>query len=302
MKRKLVSQGHSAITLTLPKKWCDRHSLKPGSEIELLEDGNKLVIKGEDELQGGAIQIETSGLSDRTIKLLISSLHRGGFSEITFQYSESETLKLILEMVKDILLGFAVVRQGDNFVVLRSIARESPEEFTQILRRAFLVTESMGISMVEMIEKRKYSELKDLIALEKTNNQLTSFCQRILNRHGHPEWRKTCFYYVIAWNLEKVCDDYKYMCNILSKAQPKDNMAITGYIKNANTVFKSFHEAFYNFDVEKLDSIHLKNKALMKDIVSAIKDNPDKEVLMHLHHMLMKIDDFMASTIAINCL
>jgi len=45
MKRKLVKQGGTALTVSLPAKWAKKYDLKAGDEIDLVEEGNKKLEK-----------------------------------------------------------------------------------------------------------------------------------------------------------------------------------------------------------------------------------------------------------------
>ena len=44
MKRKVSQVGPATLMVSLPSKWARRYSVKPGDEVDLVEDGPKLII------------------------------------------------------------------------------------------------------------------------------------------------------------------------------------------------------------------------------------------------------------------
>src|SRR3989344_6256157 len=135
MKRKLVKQGGSALTVTMPFKWAKQHNLNAGDEVVLEERGQELVIRGHGEPVSQRISIDVSALNERTIRWLLSGLHKGGYDEIEILHKDKDAILLIQELVRDLLLGFAIMEQTDKRCVLRMLAKDSSDEFDATLRR-----------------------------------------------------------------------------------------------------------------------------------------------------------------------
>ena len=139
--------------------------------------------------------------------------------------------------------------------------------------------------------------------MEKTNNQLTNFCERIINKGKYQVVKNSHFMYVIAWNLEKVADDYKYICEYLS---PLDNPQIDDstidIFERINRYFVSFYNLFYKFKIEELNELDKKRKVIIKDILELCKTSKQENtvILNYLLSNIYKIVDFHASTIALN--
>ena len=76
----------------------------------------------------------------------------------------------------------------------------------------------MGTELIACLklqnDKLDYNQLKLIKEKELLNNQLTNFCERLVNKH---RFEKSVFQYIIIWNLEKICDNYKYIINELEK-------------------------------------------------------------------------------------
>jgi len=209
---------------------------------------------------------------------------------------------IVQDVVKDLFVGFAIVHQSNKRCVLRAISQDQDKEFDNILRRAWLVTLSMADSTLDYIRDGQLKQLKELVALEKTNNQLTNFCQRTLNKKGHLDFAKTCFYYVIVWNLEKVCDDYKYICEMLSEKGAKMSKESLMFFKEANKFLRDYYELFYSFDLKGLNKLNESKRALIAKghRLVGMKKGAEAIMLNHLTDVVLKTSDFSASMIALN--
>ena len=305
MKRKLVKQGNSALTITLPISWVKKYCLQAGAEINAEERGKDLLISVDKEFITDKVSYDISNLDERTVRWLLSSLHKAGYDEIEVHYKDARIFSVINELLKDLFIGFTIVEQSQKRLVLKSISKDMPEEFDHTLKRAFLVTLSMGDSLLDYMKQGRFADMGELISLEHTNNQLTNFCERSLNKFGYKEFRKNHFMYVIAWNLEKVCDEYKYMCDYLSeKHNVKLGKEILTMVENSNSFLKCYFDLFYSFDTAKLNILHNQRKELEKEIIGNLKKfNQDELVIAnHLLTFIRCIADFSASTIAIHTL
>ena len=160
------------------------------------------------------------------------------------------------------------------------------------------MTMRLAEESVKFLDRNTESKLSDLISLEKTNNQLTNFCQRILNKRGSLDPLKTSFLYVIIWNLEKIADEYKYICEYCSGH--KVEKGTMEALKEVNALLREYYELFYRFDLKRLSALSDKYKLLQKSLESSLPENKDAVILSHLSHIVLKIADFSASTFAIN--
>lgn len=299
MKRKVSRVGPTTLMVSLPSKWVKTYGIKKGDELNIEESGKTLTLKSEDSRSFERISVDVSDLNERLIKWTISALHKTGYDEIEVTYSGQIALKTIQEMVKEVLMGFAIVDQSDKKVVLRSIAQDVPAEFEATLRRAFLVTLSLAENSLELIKNKKFDELPSLVNLEWTNNQLTNFCERIINKHKLENEKTMSFLYVITWNLEKICDYYKHICN-LNFDNKEVNKEVLSFYREVNELLKKFYETFYNFEISKLSNIYDISKNLQVKGYKIIDKHP--VLISHIYEILGRITDFSASTIALNLL
>ena len=205
-------------------------------------------------------------------------------------YQKPSTMDVINDLVKNLLLGFAIVEHTSTRCLIKNISQEMDQEIDKVLKRAFMVTVSMGESLIEAIEKRL--DQTKLVSLEKTNNQLTNFCERVLNKKGYHDYDKTCFVYVIAWNLEKACDQYKYICEM-----NKDLKNITEIMEKVNNQIRGYSALLTKFSEEDLVELNRKRKEIVKEIRERIGSSDPDEImaLAYLNSLALICEDFSTS-------
>jgi len=302
IKRKVIQLAGKTLVVSLPSKWVKKYGIKKGDELEVKDNSSNIVFTTKSVAGIKKTSIDITDSNERTIRWLLSSLHKKGYDEIELFYENKNKTRVIQELIKDLFVGFAIVHQSNKRCVLRAISQERDNEFDNILRRAWRVTISLADSTLEYLQEGRQKQIKELIALEKTNNQLTNFCERLLNKKGHADHTKTCFYYVIAWNLEKVCDDYKYICETLEDAKTKINKDSMNYLKETNEFLRAYYDTFYSFDIKKLNDLTEKKKKLIEKghRLISLKKGPEAAMINYLTNAVIKTADFSASTIALN--
>jgi len=291
------------MVVSLPAEWVKKYGLKKSDEINIEERGEKIIVSTSKDYDIEKIKIDLRCATERVIRWTLSALHKSGFDEIIIEHDKKETVRLIEELIKDLFTGFTIIEQTKEKCVLKSISKDQESELDPALRRAFLVTIAMGEETLEAIKEGKFSDLKEITMKERTNNQLTNFCERILNKRGYKNHKKSHFMYVIAWNLEKVCDNYSYICELL-KDSKKVNISsdVIKLYESANELFKEYYELFYKFDINKLSQLGTKKKEIEKETRKIMKGKNEIEVEL-IHHLLTitsQTADFSASTIALN--
>ncbi len=290
VKRKVILQGGKTLMVSLPIKWAGQFNIQKGDELEYNTDGAVISFSAKGEAEVTKTTVNLEGMDERGARYVLSGLHKSGYDEITIYYDNH--LKTIEDLIKNLYVGFAIVEQDKNKVVLRCISRELVSEFEAALRRAFLVTLSLGESMLEALKLNEFSRLGDLTTLEKTNNQLTNFCQRLLNKHPYLYPKKQNFIYTIIWNLEKVCDNYKYICNIDFKGT-LDLKEIEA-LEKVQGLLRGYYELFYKFEIGQVSKLNIKKKGIEKELFLL----PDSKLKFFLLNSIYQIVEFSASMTA----
>ena len=289
----------------MPIKWVKKFNLQKGDEIDVEEKNNNIVISTEKSFKINKKEINTSDVDSRVLKWLLSALHKSGNDEVIISFDNPGHMKIIQERVGQ-LLGYAIIEQSHNKCVIRNISEALENEFDSTLKRAFLVTLSMAEGVYDIISNNKGMEnLQSLINLEETNNQLTGFCHRILNKKGYKDPTKTTFIYIIIWLLESIADEYRDICNFFVKDENKNTKISKDAIdlfSDVNDLVRMFYNVFYDFNDAEMVKIANLRENIRKRSHQIMQNEKSGEVILvnYLNRVAQRIYDSIGSVLAMN--
>src|SRR3989344_4901347 len=175
--------------------------------------------------------------------IINNNVKKGTELDVDEEYNNEKQLEIIQNLIKNITPGFNLVIQKKRCII-KSLVKENIEELEETLRKAFLITISMGNNIIEAIKNNQFNALKNIRDIEEINNQLTNYYERLINiRHV----RNANLRYVIAWNLEKIADKYKEICD-----KKIDRIR---ELEDINRILEGFYQLYLNFDMNKLQKL-----------------------------------------------
>ena len=299
IKRKVVLHGPSTLTISLPTKWIKKHGVKKGDELEVEEFDKILKVSTDREYSPvRSIKVDLNNLSEDAIKSILAVLHKSGYDEIEVDFKDANTLKIIQERISSMLIGYEIIEQGNKRCIIKSISSNEEQEFNNVLRRTFLVSLSLANNSLDVIKSGKFDKLDEVLILEQTNNRLTNFCHRILNKKISMN-EKTIYYYTIIWILESICDDYKHIINFIkTNNKMKTSSKLVDLYKRTNSLFDSYYNLFYKYTNEGMDRLRMEHKSLSQELVNAInaKDEKGAAFFIYLYNITQRIYDAIGST------
>ena len=300
--RKVINFGKTSYVVSLPKKWITSNNIQKGDVVSLdIGEDTILISPGtESKEKIDSIDIDITKLNPM-IKRTIASLYKGGFDEIRIKFNSTEELKDVQKVIKNTCIGFEIVEQKSNLIIARKISDAINDEFDSMLRRSFLFLKSMAEESKSAIEVGDNAALSNVSLSDYNINKFTDFCRRILNKKGHPRFKKIAPIYYIIEELEKVGDNYNDICRYVVennvKVKSKDLLELYEGINNFYTLF---YELFYKLELEKLRSLGLMKKDLDKKIKKLIPktNKSESEVLYNLRVILERVFDMNGALIA----
>lgn len=287
MKRKIIQIAGSTQLVSLPRPWAKRNNIQRGQEVEVQEDGAKVIVyAGSDNILEKA-EIDISDLGEMTTRC-IHALYKKGVDEIRVTFKDPAIVRVVQNAIGKEAVGYEILEQGDNYCTIKYV-HGSIEEFDAVLRRTFLVLLNMASQCQDAIKLGKFESLKSVAFLEEANNRFTHVCRRYLNKAGSGFEGKNGPMYTIIEELERVADQYKYLCNTLYEIKGKS----TSIDKNAfklfvltNDMLRIFYELFYKFEVEKLVKLKEQRNFIFAEIDKAFRRKPTYQDSWVLHHTL----------------
>jgi phosphate uptake regulator len=275
--------------VSLPAKWTKKYGVSRGDTVDVEEIERSIKITTDKETEVAPFEFNTAGLDMKIIRKFLHALYLSGYDEIRITYDEPKVVPQIQAFISSVLIGYEVVDQQTSSLIVKNISKSIEDEFDQILRRAFLVTKQLGEGSLEAIKKGEYNLLKDISALEDTSDKLVNFCLRVLNKRGYKKFSKTNFIYCVVWQLEKIADCYKYICEYLME-NPKEKLTkeVLDFYAKANKSFGSFYELFYSFSNARLIKYSAETESLLRE-ASKLHENSkggSDIVVSYLHVMI----------------
>jgi len=301
MKRKVIQVSEKTLVVSLPSEWIKSQSIVKGAELECTTQDQKLIFTPNlNRTTTLSSTIDAKNLTERVLRWQVSSLHKQGFDEIIVNNYTDEHYEIIEDLVKNLFVGFIIKEQSSLRIKIGSVALVDAAEFDSTLRRAFRLINNVFTDLYDAFKNEDKKLLTKQIEHEHINNQLTNFCECLLNKTLKQK-DKGHFWYVIAWNLEKIIDNPKYIANYYENKSLKMSEETIDLLKEVKNHATEWYDLFYNFSFKKITELSKIKKELEKKCLELIIKSPDNDkVLIHYMHMIvLQLADFSASTIAI---
>ena len=160
MKRKVNLVGPSTLTVSLPSKWVKKTSLKKGDEINLEEEGNRLIISSGINSSSKKIEIDITNMSTSSVWRMVRALYIIGYTQITVNFDnpyiintasrriftdDPEKLETyrFLRNLADRLNTLEVMEHSTNKIVLKETSKISFDDFDLYLKRILKVLDTI---------------------------------------------------------------------------------------------------------------------------------------------------------------
>ncbi|MEK6936591.1 MAG: AbrB/MazE/SpoVT family DNA-binding domain-containing protein [Nanoarchaeota archaeon] len=288
MKRKIAQIGPSTLMISLPSKWAKKFDLKKGHEIDILEHNEKLIVSTQNETFKKELEINVSSL-DIMLYRLIGALYKSGYDQVKIIFNNPKQLETIYDVLRNTCLGFEIIEQSKNFIIIKEISKIEHSEFENVLRRNFLFLLSVSLDSFEAAKKQDYDELKNITLRDHNINKYSDFCRRILNKRSLSE--KTPPLYHIIEQVEKIGDMYRDLCTYIQENKLKLNNETLNIYEQINFFLNSFYEAFYKFNLPNIEEFGQKRNEIKKLIEESLNSKQDKHILFYLNNIFNTIFD-----------
>jgi len=299
MKRKIIQLAKQTLVVSIPTEIAKKYNIKKKDEIDVSDNGDEIILRTHKKPKEKKIEIDISDMNKKLIKNLLLFTNTLGYDEITFRYSEHKDISFLNELMNQIE-GLAIVRQTETSSTFKHISQESPEQFDEILKRAFYVTTALADGVLDIIKKEKYHSLKKLFALENSNNKLTAHCSRILLKGKYKDVSKIPFVFTLTWNLEIIADFYRRICwDLVFNNRPKkilDNKTIKA-IEMVNDLFDNYKSLFNKLDPQGIIDLFDNKNKIGKHVEQIFREK--KGIDTFIAHYVMDIATYIQDSVCL---
>ena len=311
MKRKVIQIAGSTQLISLPRQWCIQQNIKKGAELEIEEQGSKVIVWAERDPVKKEVEVDITPLDRSSIMYIIRALYRAGYTTMTLRFKkqltphyrsreEKRIISVIHEEVNR-LSGLEIIEEKENVIVLRGISEMDAGEFETILRRVFMLILDTYHDLLTGIKNNDKVLIETIEQKHDTITKFVSYCLRLLNIKGYKKSEKITFLYHIIASLDKITDVVKYAARrarALSKKMAPPAIVVVDQIYKT---LQLYHEFFYKFDVEKVRRLSEMKENVKISVVQLSKKIPHDQVIIinNLEHSLEIMLDIVEARISI---
>jgi len=283
MRRKINRVGQSTLTVSIPSKWAKLHNLKKGSEINLEEYDNSLVIsKGEVKPLEKETEIELEHGGRYTRRAMVN-FYRLGYDSIKVRYSNKEVIETINKTMHD-YMGFEIVEQSRGFCHIKEVGKVSKEDFQQMFTRYLRITSTIFSEGMAAISEKRYSDLKEYLDMESLQNRFYLVCLRIISKFGKEVTKSPESMTLLIRNLEDLADIAKYTYREIIKNEGCSR-EVESFIKETFKLMEIIYSLCFKFDENKANLImQQKEKLLVK--ANDLLRKADRKELLIVHYTI----------------
>lgn len=274
--RKLVKQGAATLMVSLPAKWTKQNNLDKGSEVEIEEHSDKILISKIKTSQNKAINL--SGYSPLINRIIITHYIKG-YDSLHITFDNPNELKEVKKHVIDELIGFEIVNQTKNTITIEEITKSTQQNTEETMLRVFGILDTM---LEELISKNK-----DLvIELDSGVNKFTNFCLRMLSKYGYKKFKDTAAIFSIISSLEQIGDNTKEIAKSKESLTKKQEESIN-LIKNNLTKIKETLNKFSKEKAVELAKNYETIKENIKNNYMDMKISQINETIIRMNNQLL---------------
>ncbi len=245
LRRKIIPHGPSSLTVSLPSAWVKLHNLKKGQELDISEEENHLLIKP---ISAGNnsknAEISLSGLGPETWKDMLLALHKKGYDEIKINGSQN-IVKELHAYLSSMQLGFEIIKQELDSILIRNISNPNAEEFDTLFRRILWISLEYSNKIKAIINSRE--DITNSCLLHETSiTRISNYCKRIIVKEKRTN---SCFLYSILKEINTIVHSLTALLAELKEIdEPVSKIFIAAYHETDEMISK-IYDLYYKFSL-----------------------------------------------------
>lgn len=287
-QRKLIQQGPSSLSITLPNKWIKENNLARSDSIYINEENNEITLSTDKKEKNESTKINIDELDKVTALHYMQSKYRMGFDEIKIIHNEKMILKYpenskslttsLIHNMSNRFVGLEIVEQTKEFSILKRIITDNAQKFDQVLRRIFLLTKVVAEELVEGIESRDVNLFQMVKDKHDSINNLSNYCLRIISNGELKNFKASIQYYHLIAQIEKLIDILKYVAIDNDKFKKKPSKKYLEILKEIQNSIITYYEFFYKFNKKQAHVLNKNRWTIKYKIMESFKELSKEEI------------------------
>ncbi len=290
MRRKVIQIAGSTQLISLPREWAKKYDIKKGDELNVEEDGSKVIVNTEKDLPFDDVEIDVTGLDKSSIMHTIRGLYRRGYDtikvtfnkplSIDYRTGEAHSVISIIHEEVNRLTAVEIIQQKENFCIIKEISETGTKEFDALLRRMFILLTDASKDLLAGLKNNDIIMLQTIEDKHDSIARFASYCLRLLSKKGYSDSGKSLVMYHIISSFDKIADVLKYTSwRALSykKKLSRESMIVVEDIVKS---LQMYYDFFYKFEIKKLQDLSENREKTKRKISVLTKTVPQQDVLI----------------------
>lgn len=278
MKRKLVKQGAATMMISLPSKWIKENKLEKGSEVDLIEAKDKVIISlSASENKTKSTEVTLTSSQESSIRTILTNIYRQGYDSVKVNFKDEETLKTIESTVASQLLGFEVIKKTKEFCSVENITEPSKDHFDNIFSKLLMNIDELFDLTNNALTGKKFDEFK---LTEEKIKQFDNFCRRIISKQEIPREDLLLAFHQELIHAQR---NIYYLLMFISKNKIKVGKTELELFSDCKKMFGLLKEAHATKKLEVIEKMHeLEGESYKKAYSFMLKPTSNSVVVHHL--------------------
>ena len=254
MQRRIIKQK-TAYTITLPIKWVRNYNINEKREINIKEEGNKLILSTSNKAKPEKVDLKLENSEEHYCRIMIENHYLKGFDVINISFLNKDALSLIQTIVTN-LIGVEIVKQNKTSCIISQTAMPTIKEFKSLFNRVkSIIIYTLQITE-ESIKGNVYDGLDEIEQLTKDARRFLLFLTRTIHKHTIIEKNDESFMHLLLERMILIQHNQLYMYQKLAKLQTKFiNNKIEESFKKSKELFLTFVKQFHKQDMKEFSKI-----------------------------------------------
>lgn len=160
MERSLVKHGETTLMVSIPAAWARRHGLEKGDSIEMLDEGESLVmLKRGNKRQPLRREVFFESPDIDEIRAILCKFYREGADEVIVKYDNEDIFQLVHNAVASIF-GYEITDSQKCQCTIKNLIKEFDFDKDMVFKKIVAITDSMFDQAKEIISGKKECDLE----------------------------------------------------------------------------------------------------------------------------------------------
>jgi len=283
MRRKLIKQGGTGLTVYVPKKWIDLKKLQAGDEVEVAEEDERIVISKAGGVRELRKEVFVESSKPAVLRSTIATLYKAGYDEIVLQFNKMPSMSSMNKIIST-FTGLEVVSQTKSSVTIKSFLRLDEEETEKLINKMFQITKMVAEELGSDWESVDIGNLSTLVQTNVIKLRDHSLRTIHASKYGGD---KSYDYYDLVTILEKISSEFLVLARYVTEKKPKDK-AIVGRLAE---LLESGHKCYLKKSMAAAQAYKLElraeaKKMMWSEVVAGAAKKHDPGVFVSYYHLI----------------